>query len=122
MKARPSRRTRLSRPIPDEYHRAPVRCREEVRPLLPIAVRDRPIRRRRLASARSRSGVQPGDAEEMIDGERWNTAGNERLLVQLAEGRHVVEVRKAGYRPFSTEVQMRAGETAPLNVSLTSER
>jgi hypothetical protein len=67
--------------------------------------------------------VQPGDAEVLIDGERWNFGGgNERLLIQLSEGRHVVEVRKNGYRPFSTEVQMRGGETAPLNVSLTPDR
>ena len=67
--------------------------------------------------------VQPGDAEVLIDGGRWNSgAGNDRLLIQLTEGRHVVEVRKNGYRPFSTEVEMRGGETAPLNVSLTPDR
>ena len=67
--------------------------------------------------------VQPGDAEVLIDGERWNIgSSNDRLLIQLSEGRHVVDVRKNGYRPFSTEVQMRGGETAPLNVSLTLER
>jgi len=68
-------------------------------------------------------GVQPGDAEVTIDGQRWMVdGGDERLLIQLAEGRHVVEVRKSGYRPFSTEVEMRPGETAPLNVSLTRDR
>jgi hypothetical protein len=67
--------------------------------------------------------VQPGDAEVLIDGERWTTGpGNERLLVQLSEGRHVVEVNKPGYRRFSTEIQLRAGETAPINVSLTPDR
>ena len=67
--------------------------------------------------------VQPGDAEVTIDGERWTVgSSSERLLIQLTEGRHVVEVRKAGYRPFSTEIQLRAGQTTPVNVSLTPDR
>jgi hypothetical protein len=67
--------------------------------------------------------VQPGDAEVLIDGERWAFgSSNERLLIQLSEGRHVVAVSKAGFRPFSTELQVRSGETAPLNVSLTPDR
>ncbi len=66
--------------------------------------------------------VQPGDAEVLIDGERWNAgASNEQLLVQVSEGRHVVEVNKPGYRRFTTEIQVRPGETTPLNVSLTRE-
>jgi hypothetical protein len=67
--------------------------------------------------------VQPGVAEVIIDGERWSTGdADERLLIQLSEGRHVIEVRKNGYRAFSTEVQMRGGETEPLDVSLTPDR
>jgi len=79
------------------------------------------------AAAPSRFGtlsisVRPGDAEVVVDGERWASgASNDRLLIQLSEGRHVVEVSKNGFRRFSTEIQVRAGETAPLNVSLTRE-
>ena len=68
--------------------------------------------------------VQPGDAEVLIDGERWRgpAGADERLIVQVAEGTHRVEIQKDGYRAFSTEVQVRRGETAPVNVSLPSNR
>jgi hypothetical protein len=64
--------------------------------------------------------VQPAGAEVMIDGERWQgpADASERLVVQVAEGPHRVEVRKDGFTPFSTTVQVGRGETAPLNISL----
>lgn len=63
--------------------------------------------------------VQPADAEVLIDGERWQGPGSdEALVVQVAPGPHRVEVRKDGYRDFTTEVDVEAGDTAPLNVSL----
>ncbi len=64
--------------------------------------------------------VQPGEATITIDGEQWEGApDNQRLLVQLGAGPHRVEIRKDGYRPYSTEVTIRNGETATLNVALT---
>jgi hypothetical protein len=66
--------------------------------------------------------VQPADAEIAIDGERWNASDGERLVVQVGEGTHHVDVRKAGYRPFATDIAVRGGETTPLNVSLSPER
>ncbi len=67
--------------------------------------------------------VQPSDAEVLIDGERWNTSGSDaRLLVQVAEGPHRLEVRKPGYTEFSTDVEVRRGETTPINVSLSRDR
>jgi hypothetical protein len=66
--------------------------------------------------------VQPADADILIDGERWTLAAlGERLLVQVPEGRHHVEIQKSGYRPFSTDITVQHGETAPLNVSLSSQ-
>ena len=63
--------------------------------------------------------VQPADAEVFIDGERWDTpAGENRLLVELSEGAHRVEVRKAGFKTYTSEVTVRSGETVTLNVSL----
>jgi hypothetical protein len=63
--------------------------------------------------------VQPADAEVLIDGERWEGPSTEEaLVVQLAPGSHRVEVRKDGYRPFITQVDVRSGQTAPLNISL----
>jgi hypothetical protein len=63
--------------------------------------------------------VQPGDADVLIDGESWrNPAGADRLVVQLSAGTHRVEIRKDGYDPFVTAVEIRRGETTVLNVSL----
>lgn len=75
-------------------------------------------------SAPSASGtvtirVQPVDAQVFVDGERWSTSGDdERLVVQLAAGLHTIEVRKSGYRGYLTEVNVRGGETLPVNISL----
>jgi hypothetical protein len=66
--------------------------------------------------------VQPADAEVIIDGEHWS--GSEpggRLVVQVAEGMHHVEIRKRSYRGFSTDVEVRPGQTTPLSVSLSAE-
>lgn len=65
---------------------------------------------------------QPADAEVLIDGEVWQgTDRDQRLLVNLPVGSHRVEVRKPGHRPFSTEVDVRPGETATVNVSLPKD-
>jgi hypothetical protein len=63
--------------------------------------------------------VQPGDASVLIDGERWQTSGGDRLEIQVTPGEHRIEIQKDGYQPFITTVRVRPGETAPINVSLT---
>jgi PEGA domain len=66
--------------------------------------------------------VQPSDAEVVIDGEVWRApADQDRLVVEVAEGSHGIEIRKAGYRAYATQVQVRRGETTPINVSLRSQ-
>lgn len=63
--------------------------------------------------------VQPADAVVTIDGERWDSPeGGSRLQVQLAAGRHRIDVRKDGFKPYSTSVEIRSGETETVNVSL----
>jgi PEGA domain len=63
--------------------------------------------------------VVPANAEVFIDGERWvGTQSDGRLVVQLLPGRHHVEIRARGYRVYESDVEVRSGETAPLNVSL----
>ena len=63
--------------------------------------------------------MQPTDAEIWIDGERWlGFEGLDRLVVELGEGRYVVEIRREGYRTYRTEVEVREGDTTFLNVSL----
>ena len=86
---------------------------------------DRPGERRddRVADSRDfgtlNIRVQPGDAVVVIDGERWDSPeGGSRLIVQLSGGSHRVEVRKDGFKPYTTTIQIRPGETQSLNVSL----
>jgi hypothetical protein len=64
--------------------------------------------------------VQPADAEVIIDGKAWRgPQGAERLLVHLPEGTHRIEIRKEGFDQFVTAVQIRKGEVAAVNVSLS---
>jgi hypothetical protein len=66
--------------------------------------------------------VQPADADVLIDGEAWHgPTDRDRLLIEVAEGRHSVEIQKAGYRTFVTEIDVRRGDTTPLNVSLRAQ-
>ena len=66
--------------------------------------------------------VQPADADVLIDGERWEgPSADEALVLEIAPGTHRVEVRKDGYRGYSTQIDVQAGETAPINVSLPRE-
>jgi hypothetical protein len=63
--------------------------------------------------------VQPHDAEIYVDGERWQTSDDQQgFSIQLAPGRHRVEVKKSGYRTFTAEVDVQPGELTPVNVSL----
>ena len=63
--------------------------------------------------------VQPSGATVLIDGERWDGPSNdERLIVQVTEGHHVIEIDRDGYEHFTTEVDVRRGETVPLNISM----
>ena len=63
--------------------------------------------------------VRPATADVFIDGDRWVSPDHAGpLVVQLVPGRHTIDVRAPGYRPFSTVVEIRRGESTPLNVSL----
>jgi len=66
-------------------------------------------------------GVQPGDAVILVDGERWQSSSTDRLEIQVSPGAHRIEVQKDGYQPFTTSVNVRPGETATVNVSLSSK-
>jgi PEGA domain-containing protein len=65
--------------------------------------------------------VQPADAEVLIDGERWEASAGERILVHLSDGMHRVEVRKAGFVPYTSTVRVHSGETVTVNVSLSPQ-
>jgi hypothetical protein len=63
--------------------------------------------------------VQPASANVVIDGEPWQgPQGQDRLVVEVTEGSHRVQIQKEGYEPFSADIQVRRGETTPLNISL----
>jgi hypothetical protein len=63
--------------------------------------------------------VQPGGAEILVDGERWQGPdGQDRLVIQVPEGSHRIEVRKEGFSSFTSIVMVKRGETVPVNVSL----
>ena len=64
--------------------------------------------------------VQPADAEILVDGERWTApADSSRIAIELAQGRHTVEIRKSGFSVYREEVLIRPGAATNLNVSLT---
>jgi hypothetical protein len=67
--------------------------------------------------------VQPADAVILVDGEEWRSPEPQgRLVVQLSEGVHRIEIRKDGHITFSSTVDVRRGETTTLNVVLPSAR
>jgi hypothetical protein len=65
--------------------------------------------------------VQPSDAEVLVDGTPWNGAGQDRLTLDLSEGRHNIQIRKRGFVGYLTDVQVRPGETTNLEVRLKTQ-
>lgn len=64
--------------------------------------------------------VQPEDAEITIDGAPWSAAaGESRLAIRLAEGRHRIEVRKTGYTTYAEEILIQRNRVLSLNVGLS---
>jgi len=63
--------------------------------------------------------VQPADAEILVDGEAWLTAeGQTDLVLHVPSGPHQLEVRRDGYQPFRTEIELSEGAATRLNVIL----
>ena len=63
--------------------------------------------------------LQPADADVMLDGQPLSIPrGQGPLVIDLSEGRHVVQARKQGYVGYLTEVQVRRGEMATLDINL----
>ncbi len=82
--------------------------------------RDRPARESRFGSIAIR--VQPPDAVVVVDGTEWRGAADDdgEVLIQVPAGRHRIELRRDGYDTYTTEVNVRGGETTPVNVLLQS--
>ena len=65
--------------------------------------------------------VEPGDASVLIDGEAWRAPQSQtRLSVALAEGHHHLQIEKSGFDTFAVDIDVKAGETTTLAVSLTN--
>ena len=63
--------------------------------------------------------IQPVDAEIFIDGQQWSVPeGQRRVVIQLPEGKHHVEIQKAGYAKYVEDIGIMRGRTMTLNVSL----
>jgi hypothetical protein len=62
--------------------------------------------------------VQPAGAQVTLDGQRWQSTDEGHFVVQVPAGTHRVEVTKSGYRRFETDIDVREGQSSPLNVSL----
>jgi PEGA domain-containing protein len=66
--------------------------------------------------------VQPADADILVDGDKWRGPDSQdRLIIEVAEGRHTIEVQKAGFRTYITEIDVRRGDTTNVNVSLRTQ-
>lgn len=106
------RSDRYERPERDEGYERPDRSEQPERP--------GPPERGSFGTIALR--VQPGDADILIDGESWEGPdGSDRLVIQLPEGEHRVEVRRDGFSTYTSTIRVRRGETTTLNVSLARE-
>jgi hypothetical protein len=64
--------------------------------------------------------VQPADATLLVDGEEWSAPeGDGPIRIDLPDGPHELEVRRDGLSTYRRTVQVRAGRTVTVNVSLT---
>lgn len=63
--------------------------------------------------------VVPAGATVTIDGEIWQSSDGRRFVIEIAAGRHRLEVTLEGYKRFATDVEIREGAVTPVNVSLT---
>lgn len=64
--------------------------------------------------------VQPATATLFVDGEEWHAPeGGGPILIDLPEGPHEIEVRAEGRPPYHRTVEVRAGRTVPVNVSVS---
>jgi hypothetical protein len=102
-------------PPPDEGEGSPeTRSTPQARPQRP------PVARAAAGFGTLAIRVQPADAIVLIDGERWQSSAQDRLIVNVPEGPHRIEIRKDGFDTYSTDVTVAQGQTLPINVSLVS--
>jgi len=65
--------------------------------------------------------VTPSDATILIDHQAWDRpSGGERFSIDLIEGPHHVEIRKAGCATYARTIDVPRGRSAVVNVALTA--
>ena len=119
--APPAVTTREPRDRPDPNNAPPPQLSERDRRVPPDRTQP-PAREAVVRFGSLALAIQPSDAEIFIDGEKWNeTSGGAtgRTIIKLSEGRHKIEVRKAGYSTYTEDVLIRNGATLTLNVVLS---
>ena len=110
-------------PTPEPATDAPSSGPQEQQPR-PEPVAPSPLPPSTSVVARDQFGVlllrvQPAAGEIRIDGEPWATLeGIEKLSIHLPAGIHRIELHRAGTPVFATDVEIRRGETTPLNIRL----
>jgi hypothetical protein len=63
--------------------------------------------------------VMPADATILIDQQAWDRPrGDDRFSIELVEGPHHVEIRKAGYTTYVRTVDVPRGRSVVVNVAL----
>ena len=65
--------------------------------------------------------LQPNDAEVLVDGTPWRGQNQDRMVIELSEGRHNIQIRKTGFVGYLTDVQIRRGDTTNLDVRLKTQ-
>jgi len=64
--------------------------------------------------------VMPSDATILIDQQAWDRPrGDDRFSIELGEGSHHVEIRKAGYTTYARTIDVPRGRSVVVNVALT---
>jgi len=64
--------------------------------------------------------VMPADSEIVIDGQAWDRPrGDDRFSIELVEGPHQVEIRRAGYTTYVRTIDVLRGRSVVVNVALT---
>jgi PEGA domain-containing protein len=121
---RPTEPERLEAPPEDAYRqpppppqRRPLPPRPTNQPPTEPAPRSAPAEPSQFGALSLR--VEPGGVAIRVDGERWEgPSGDERLIVQVHEGHHVIEADREGYERYTTDVEVHAGETVPISITL----
>lgn len=65
--------------------------------------------------------VRPADASVVLDGQAWQTSDTGRLRLAVTAGGHQLRVLAPGYVPFVRDLDVEAGRTTAVNVSLVPD-